>query len=398
MKNVLNLKMIKDSFIKLSNKSERERNIFLTNLSDELLINMNKILLANKKDLQNAKNNKLSLAFIQRLKLEEIDLKKIIERVKQVRALDSGIGEIIEKIINDTGLVIHKVRVSIGTILIIYEARPEVTVDVACLCIKSGNVAILKGGSEALETNLVLYGCIKKSLIKSSFPKEAIYFIQSKNKNIVRKLSKRNDMIDLIIARGGYEMVKSIQNNSSIPVLAHSSGGARIYIDKSANLSIVEKILINAKITKPSACNSLDTVIIHKDLKDELLSKIIKSFKKNKVEIIRGKWNQEFLGMKVSIKIVDSLEEAIDFINTYSKKHSEGIITQDKNVINIFCQSIDSATIFVNSSTRLHDGYIFGLGAEMGISTGKLHARGPVGLKELSIYKWIVYGKGHIRE
>ena len=398
MKNALNLKTIKDSFIKLSNKSEKERNIFLTNLADELLINKERILSANKKDLQNSKRNKLSAAFIQRLKLEETDLKMIVERVKQVRTLDSGIGEIIENKIDDTGLEIHKVRVSIGTILIIYEARPEVTIDVACLCIKSGNVAVLKGGSEALETNLILYECIKKSLTKSGLPEEAIYFIQSKNKSSVRKLLKRNDMIDLIIARGGYEMVKSIQNNSSIPVLAHSSGGARIYIDKSADLSIVEKILINAKITKPSACNSLDTVIIHKDLKDKLLPIIIKSFKKNKVEIINGKWNQEFLGMKVSIKIVDSLNEAIDFINTYSKKHSEGIIAQDKNVINKFCQSIDSATIFVNSSTRLHDGYVFGLGSEMGIATGKLHARGPVGLKELSIYKWIVYGKGHIRE
>lgn len=398
MNKAINLKTIKDSFIKLSNKSEEERNIFLTNLAVELLNNKDIILSANKKDLQNAKKNRLSVAFIQRLKLGGSDLKKIIERVKQVRTLDSGLGEITENKLNDTGLEIQKVRVAIGTILIIYESRPEVTIDVACLCIKSGNVAILKGGSEALETNLVLYKCIKKSLIKSNLPRQAIYFIQSKNKNIVRKLLKRNDTIDLIIARGGYEMVKDIQNNSSIPVLAHSSGGARIYIDKSADLSIVEKILINAKITKPSACNSLDTVVIHKDLKDKLLPTIIKSLKKNKVEIIKGKWNQEFLGMKVSIKIVDSLEEAIDFINTYSKKHSEGIITQDKNTINKFCQSIDSATIFINSSTRLHDGYVFGLGAEMGISTGKLHARGPVGLKELSIYKWIVYGKGHIRE
>lgn len=389
---------MKNAFVQLSNKSEKERNIFLINLADELLKNKDRILSANKIDIQNAKKNKLSEAFIQRLKLEETDLKMIVERVGQVRTLDSGIGEIIEKKINDAGLEIHKVRVSIGTILIIYESRPEVTIDVACLCIKSGNVAILKGGSEALETNLILYECIKKSLIMSNFPKEAIYFIQSKNKNTVRKLLKRNDMIDLIIARGRYEMVKNIQNNSSIPVLAHSSGGARIYIDKSADLSIVEKILINAKITKPSACNSLDTVIIHKDLKDKLLPKIIKSFKKNKVEIIAGKWNQEFLGMKVSIKIVDSLDDAINFINTYSKKHSEGIISQDKNALNKFCQLIDSATIFVNSSTRLHDGYVFGLGAEMGIATGKLHARGPVGLKELSIYKWIVYGKGHIRE
>mgnify|MGYP001565319743 CR=1 FL=1 len=180
MKNDLNLKTIKDSFIKLSNKSENERNIFLTNLATELLTNKDKILSANKKDLQNAKKNKLSASFIQRLKLEEADLKKIIERVKEVRILDSGIGEIIEKKLNDTGLEIHKVRVSIGTILIIYESRPEVTIDVTCLCIKSGNVAILKGGSEAMETNLVLYDCIKKSLIKSSFPKEAVCFIQSK--------------------------------------------------------------------------------------------------------------------------------------------------------------------------------------------------------------------------
>ena len=379
-------------------KSENKRNIFLTNLAKILSSHRNKILSANKKDLLNVNKNKLSAAFIQRLKLEETDLKKIIERVKQVRLLNSGVGEIIEKKIDDTGLEIHKVRVSIGTILIIYESRPEVTIDVACLCIKSGNAAILKGGSEALETNLVLYDCIKKALAKSNLPKDVIYFIRSKNKAIVKKLLKRNDQIDLIIARGGYKMVKDIQNNSSIPVLAHSAGGARIYIDKSADLSIVKNILINAKTTKPSACNSLDTVVIHKDIKEKILSKIIKSFKKNEVEIIKGRWNQEFLGMKVSIKIVDSLNDAINFINTYSKKHSEGIIAQDINAINKFCQSIDSAALFVNSSTRLHDGYEFGLGSEMGIATGKLHARGPVGLKELSIYKWIIYGKGHIRE
>jgi len=256
----------------------------------------------------------------------------------------------------------------------------------------------LKGGSEALETNMVLYHCIKEALIKSNFPKDVVNFIKSKNKAIVKKLIKRNDLIDLIVVRGGYQLVKDIHNNSSIPVLAHSAGGARIYIDKSADLSIVEKILINAKTTKPSACNSLDTVVVHKDLKDKLLGKIIKSFKENNVKIIKGKWNQEFLGMNVSIKVVDSLNDAIDFINYYSKRHSEGIIAQDKKVINKFCQSIDSATIFVNSSTRLHDGYVFGLGSEMGIATGKLHARGPVGLKELLIYKWIVYGKGHIRE
>ncbi len=379
-------------------KTENERNIFLTNLAIELSNNRERILLSNKKDLEKAKRNNLSSSFIERLKLDSFGLDEIIKRVESITNLESGIGEIIEKKVNNLGLEIHKVRVPVGTILIIYESRPEVTIDVVCLCIKSGNVAILKGGSEALKTNLVLFQSIKKALFKSNFPKNTVCFIKSKNRSTVKKLLKRNDLIDLVIARGGYEMVKDIQNHTSIPVLAHSAGGARIYIDKSANQSIIEKILINAKITKPSACNSLDTVLIHKDLKDILLEKIINNFKKNNVEIIKNKWQQEFLGMKVSIKIVNSIDEAIDFINTFSKKHSEGIIAQDKNVINKFCQSIDSATIFVNSSTRLHDGYIFGLGAEMGISTGKLHARGPVGLKELSIYKWIVYGKGQIRE
>lgn len=383
---------------KLLNKSEKERNIFLTKLIKELVKNKKQIFSANKKDLSRAEEKNLPETFIERLKLREKEFKNIIARVKQVRLLESGLGEIIEKKVNHDGLEIHKVRVPIGTILVIYESRPEVTIDVACLCLKSGNAAILKGGSEAMETNLVLFECIKSALIKSKFPEDTVHFIRSKDRSVISKLLKRNDLINLVIARGGYEMVKNIQNNSTIPVLAHSSGGARIYIDKSADLSMVKKILINAKITKPSACNSLDTVIIHKDLKDKLLPIIIKSFQKNNVKIINNEWDKEFLSLKVSIKVVDSMDKAISFINYHTKKHSEGIITEDKKVVNIFCRSIDAAAIFVNTSPRLHDGYVFGLGAEMGIATGKLHARGPVGLKELSIYKWIIYGKGHLRE
>lgn len=389
---------MKNVSIKLINKSEEERNMFLDNLIKELVKNKKQVFLANKKDLDNAFEKNLSEAFVQRLKLGEKEFKSIIDRVKQVRSLDSGLGGIIEKKINSDGLEIHKVRVPIGMILVIYESRPEVTIDVACLCLKSGNAAILKGGSEAMKTNLVLFECIKSALIKSKFPEDAVQFINTKNRSVISKLLRRNDLIDLVIARGGYEMVKNIQNNSTIPVLAHSSGGARIYIDKSADLSIVNKILINAKTTKPSACNSLDTVLIHKDLKDKLLPVIIKSFQENNVKIIKNEWDKEFLNLDVSIKIVDSLNDAINFIETHTKKHSEGIITKDLNVINIFCRSVDAAAIFVNSSTRLHDGYAFGLGSEMGIATGKLHARGPVGLKELSIYKWIIYGEGHIRE
>ncbi|PIQ71663.1 glutamate-5-semialdehyde dehydrogenase [Candidatus Roizmanbacteria bacterium CG11_big_fil_rev_8_21_14_0_20_37_16] len=398
MKKIIDLNGVRGSFIKLSSKTEQERNLFLSCLTLELVNNRKKILTANEKDVKNAYKNNLSEVFIQRLKLDSEGFNSIVEKVKQVQSLESGIGEIMEKKTNDSGLILHKVRVPIGTILIVYESRPEVTIDVACLCIKSGNTALLKGGSEALNTNIALYVCIQQALSRSSLPLQSISFIQSKNRTIIKTLLKQNNYIDLVIARGGYKMVKYIQSHSTIPVLAHSSGGARIYIDKSADLSIVEKIIINAKVSKPAACNSLDTIVIHTDIKDKILNTIQKSFEKNNVKIIDDEWDEEFLSMRVSIKIVNSLNEAIRFINAHSKKHSEGIIAQDKTIIRQFCQSIDAAVIFVNSSTRLNDGYIFGLGSEMGIATGKLHARGPVGLKELSIYKWIIYGQGHIRE
>lgn len=398
MKKIIDLNGVRGSFIKLSSKTEQERNLFLSCLTLELVNNREKILTANEKDVKNAYKNNLSEVFIQRLKLDSEGFNSIVEKVKQVQSLESGIGEIMEKKTNDSGLILHKVRVPIGTILIVYESRPEVTIDVACLCIKSGNTALLKGGSEALNTNIALYVCIQQALSRSSLPLQSISFIQSKNRTIIKTLLKQNNYIDLVIARGGYKMVKYIQSHSTIPVLAHSSGGARIYIDKSADLLIVEKIIINAKVSKPAACNSLDTIVIHTDIKDKILNTIQKSFEKNNVKIIDDEWDEEFLSMRVSIKIVNSLNQAISFINAHSKKHSEGIIAQDKTIIRQFCQSIDAAVIFVNSSTRLNDGYIFGLGSEMGIATGKLHARGPVGLKELSIYKWIIYGQGHIRE
>ncbi len=389
---------IKSAFLKLLNKSEEDKNNFLLLLLKIIIKRQNKIISANKKDLQVARKNHLSEAFIQRLILDKSGIKKILEKILEIRSLKSGLGEIIEEKIRKDGLKLQKIRVAIGTLLVIYEARPEVTIDVASLCIKSGNIAILKGGSEALQTNRVLYGCILEALSQANFSKETITFINSRDRKIIKNLIKRNDIIDLIIARGGYGMVKSIQDNSSIPVLAHSSGGARIYIDKSADLSMVESIIINSKITKPSACNSLDTVIIHKDIKNKIYSFLTKSLKNHKVKIVKDIWDKEFLSLKISIKVVNDINEAINFINFYGKKHTEGIIAEDKKIISKFTQSIDTAAIMVNCSTRLHDGYEFGLGSEMGTATGKLHARGPVGLKELTIYKWIAYGKGQIRK
>lgn len=396
--NNINTKKIRTAFLELSKKSEKDKNNFLFLLSEILRKKEMDIISANEEDLKEARKNQLSKAFILRLAIDKSGIEKIITKLLEIRLLKSGLGEIIEEKMRKDGLRLRKIRVAIGTILVIYEARPEVTIDVASLCIKSGNVAILKGGSEALQTNKVFYKCIIEALKQADFPKDTIAFIDSKDRQVIKSLIKCNDIIDLIIARGGYKMVKNIQDNSSIPVLAHSSGGARIYIDKSADLSIVESIIINSKITKPSACNSLDTVIVHKDIKDKIYSILAKSLKNHKVEVIKNTWDKEFLSLKISIKVVNDINEAINFINLYGKKHSEGIVAENENIINKFTQSIDAAAIFVNCSTRFHDGYEFGLGSEMGIATGKLHARGPIGLKELSIYKWIAYGKGHIRK
>lgn len=396
MKNEIDLVKIKNAAIQLSQKTEKERDMFLQHLLETLNQNKTVILEANKKDIEKARKNKLSEAFVQRLFLDEKGFKNLYTKLNDLIKLKSNIGSVIEEKKLESGIVIRKVSVPIGVILVIFESRPEVTIDVAALCIKSGNIAILKGGSEAINTNQALYQCIQEALLKSDLSKYLVILI--KEKTIVNSLLKENNYIDLVIARGGYNLVKIVQDKSKIPVLAHSAGGARIYVDKSADLKEAEKILINAKVNKPSVCNSLDTVLVHKYIASKFIPLITNKLKSYGVEVIKNNWDQEFLGLQVNIKIVENVTDAVKFINKYTKKHSEGIIATDKKVINEFVNGIDTAAIFINCSTRFHDGYEFGMGAEMGIATGKLHARGPVGLKELATYKWEVYGNGQIRE
>lgn len=396
----------------LGKTSEKERNAFLRILKDEILKNTKKILTANLKDLKQAKKKKLEEAFVQRLVLDEKGIAHLGEMLEKLAKLESGLGETMEKKENLSGFSLRKVRVPLGVIFVIYEARPEVTIDVAALCVKSGNAAILKGGSEALYTNKALYTCVEAALKKSKLVKDTISFIDTGSRKVTDQLLTRHDAIDLVIARGGYAMVKAVIEKSSIPVLAHSAGGARIYVDKSANLEVAEKILINAKITKPSACNSLDAILVHKSIAKVFVPNIVAAMAEKGVRVLGDKesmkfghverasktdWDREFLSNIVAVRIVKNREEAADFMNAHGKKHSEGIIAEDKKTIDDFLKSVDAAALFVNASTRLHDGYVFGLGSEMGISTGKLHARGPVGLKELTTYKWHVYGKGHVR-
>ncbi len=391
------LKKITGASRALASATERVRDSFLAHLAAELRKDSQKIIRANEKDVARAKRKKLPASFIERLTFTEKSIRHLEDEVKSLKRLDAGLGRAIEKRHKD-GMTLEKVRVPLGVILVIYEARPEVTVDVAALCVKSGNAAILKGGTEALETNKALYRSIKTALKKAGLSSDSVRLVETGNRKVTNELLKRSDVIDLVIARGGYAMVKAVEAASAIPVLAHSAGGARIYVDASADLDMAERILVNAKITKPAACNSLDTILVDRAIAKTFVPRITKAMKAAGVEVSKKMdWDEETLGMKVGITTVKGIQEAIVFTNTHGKKHSEGIIARDQKAIAKFMNSVDAAALFANASTRLHDGFVFGLGAEMGISTSKLHARGPVGLKELTSYKWEVYGTGNLR-
>lgn len=390
------LHRIREASIALAKTPEYARNRFLGHLVGCVGNKQKELLEANKKDVSSAAKKGLPAPLVQRLELTAKGIQVMCQKIEEVQRLSSGVGEILEERSMSDGLLIRKVSVPLGVILVIYEARPEVTIDVASLCIKSGNAAILKGGSEAECTNTVLHECIMEALRRSALDPDSVGFVTKRSD--VNHLLQQHESIDLVIARGGYGLVKAVLHESTIPVLAHAAGGARIFVDETADLLIAQKIIINAKTSKPAACNSLDTIVVHQHIAGEFVPAIISRLKDKGVAIVKNDWDTEFLGLRVSIKIVKDVEQAIHFIHIHSKRHSEGIIAADKKVIDYFIQSVDAAAVFVNCSPRLHDGYVFGLGSEMGISTGKLHARGPVGLTELTTYKWEVYGHGHIRE
>ncbi|MEK9177046.1 MAG: glutamate-5-semialdehyde dehydrogenase [Patescibacteria group bacterium] len=390
---------IRRAALALSRSSEADRNAFLTHLAAELKKHREHILAANRRDIGNAERAKLPEAFVARLALDAKGFEHIARKVLSVRSLRSGLGDVVEKRVEKNGLTFMKVRVPLGVLAIIYEARPEVTIDVAALSVKSGNAAVLKGGSAAVETNKALFACVRAALKKAKLPSAAIQFIATGDRAVTNALLKRHDVIDLVIARGGYGMVKSVMEESRIPILAHSSGGARIYVHKSADLGLAVKILVNAKVTKPAACNSLDTILVDRSIAPVFVSRVTEAMEAAGVRVKREMdWDEETLGLTVGIKVVKGLNEALAFIDRHSKRHTEGLIAKDASVVKRFLASVDAAALFVNASTRLHDGYVFGLGSEMGISTSKLHARGPVGLKELTSYKWEVIGHGDIRK
>ena len=407
------LQATKNAGSTLAGLSSAKKNAALASLARVLEQSRAEILAENKKDVKSAAARKLSSAYQDRLAITPSRFNEMLSQVKFIANAKNPIGEIIETKTLKNGIMLKKIRVPIGVIAIIYESRPAVTIDVAALCIKSGNACVLKGGSDAQNTNRALAHCITQALAHTGVPREAVLFLDMRGRKAVSALLQAREYIDVLIPRGGNELVQKVANESVIPVLYHAEGGARIYIDESANVETAVKLCVNAKTSRPAPCNSLDTVVVHARVAGAFLPLLAKKLAPHRVEIRGDKktrtrikariastkdYTTEFLDLILAVKVVDTLDEAIRFITKTSKRHSEGVIARKKSAISRFVNEIDAAALFVNCSTRLHDGGVFEMGAEVGIATGKLHARGPVGLYELTTYKWVAYGSGQVRE
>ncbi len=398
----------------MANISTEKKNSALYKIAAGLLERSEEILEANKKDMEKAKNKNLSKAFLDRLSLDENRIKGIAEGLKEVAELADPIGDILEMNRRPNGLQIGKMRVPLGVIGIIYEARPNVTVDAAALCIKSGNSVILRGGSSAINSNKKLAEIISENIKKAGLPAKAVQLIQTTDRKAVKELLTLNEYLDLLIPRGGAELINRVVNESKIPVIQTGVGNCHIFVDESADLQMAAKITENAKTSRPAVCNAAESLLIHENIAEDFIPKIVKVLSKHQVEIRGDKtavniddsikdaeesdWDKEYLDYIISLKVVDDLEEAINHINKYGTRHSEAIVTENYTNSQRFLNEVDAAAVYVNASTRFTDGNMFGLGAEIGISTQKMHARGPMGLKELTSTKYVVYGQGQRRE
>jgi len=372
------------------------------------------ILFRNEIDVEAAREAGLAEALINRLVLTEKSLENMAHGVREIAGQPDPVGEKLESWTRPSGIRIDKVRVPLGVIAMIYESRPNVTVDSAALCLKSGNAVLLRGGSEAINSNRALVAALSKALQAAGAPEGAVQLLEDTNRESIMELIRLNQLVDLVIARGSEEMINHVMKNATVPVLGHGKGVCHVYVDDKANLTMAEKIAFNAKVQRPGVCNAMETLLVHKSVAADFLPKIVQAYEAAKVEI-RGDeavrhmvpsalpateedWRTEYLDLIVSIRVVDSLDQAIEHINRYGSGHSDAIVTEDAAHAERFLSEVDSAAVFHNASTRLHDGSVFGLGAEIGISTRKLHARGTMGARELTTTKYVVHGTGQIRD
>ncbi len=389
------------------------KNKVLKEMAGALLKKKEFILKANKKDIKKAESLGLSVVFIERLTLTEKRLEDMAGSLIEIARLKDPVGETIKAWQASNGLLIKKVRVPIGVIAIIYESRPNVTSDCIGLCFKSGNSVILRGGSESLNSNLAIYEALSSVIKKHNLPCGLINIIATTDRRAVDELLKLNNYIDLVMPRGGEALIKKVVELSRIPVIKHYKGLCHVYVDKYANLDMARNICFNAKVERPGVCNAMECMLVDKDIAVKFLPVMLERFKDAGVEI-RGcqitrkfaksiarstekDYHTEYLDLILSVKVVKNLDEAVGHINYYGSGHSDAIVTENKGRALKFLNGVDSACVYVNASTRFTDGHQFGMGAEIGISTDKLHARGPMALEELTTYKYMIYGKGQVR-
>ncbi len=368
----------------------------------------------NQKDLEAAKRKSLSPAMVDRLVLNEKRIKEMAQGLRDVAALSDPVGEITRMWIRPNGMRVGRMKVPIGVIGIIYESRPNVAADSAALCIKAGNSVFLRGGSEAINSNMAIAKILIEAGSEAGLPDGAITMVDIVDREAVMEMLRLDEYIDLIIPRGGEELMKTVAANSTIPVIKHFRGLCHIYVDEYADVKMAQEICFNAKVQRPGTCNAMETMLVHEAISDRFLPEMIERFRKAGVELRGGSratafdpviklataedWNTEYLSLILNVRVVSDMKEALMHIETYGSQHSEAIVTNNHRRAMAFLKEVDAAAVFVNASTRLHDGGQFGLGAEIGISTTRIHARGPMGLEELTSAKFIVLGDGQLRE
>ncbi|MBP3041276.1 glutamate-5-semialdehyde dehydrogenase [Bacillaceae bacterium Marseille-Q3522] len=394
--------------------SSAEKNTVLQQVADQLKEDADDLISENKKDLDIGKKNGLSNSVLDRIMLNEKRLLDMVNSIHLLIQLPDPISETLERIEKDNGLHIEKKRVPLGVIGMIYEARPNVTIDAATLCIKTGNAVLLRGSSSAKYSNVAIVRSIHRALKKTGYPVEAVQLIEDTSRKAAKELFHLNEYLDVLIPRGGKNLIQTVVQESTVPVLETGAGNCHIFIDESADLDMARRIVLNGKTSRPSVCNAVETILIEKNWFTQYGKKLLDSVQEANVEIYGDKavckladwakpateedWFKEYLDLAVSVKVVEKLEEAIAHINHYGTKHSEAIITENTIHAARFLTEIDAAAVYHNASTRFTDGFEFGYGAEIGISTQKLHARGPMGLKALTSSKFFIYGEGQIRE
>jgi glutamate-5-semialdehyde dehydrogenase len=403
----------RDAGRRLATTTGKQRNHAILQASDALLQGEAEILEANARDLARASEFGLSSAQIDRLKLDSKRIAAMAEGLRTVAALPDPLGKVLEGSVRPNGLEIRKVTVPLGVLFFIYESRPNVTVDAAALALKSGNAIILRGGKEAMHSNQALHALLQRAFSAAGLPDDAVQLVDRADRQLVNELLSLSQYIDLAIPRGGEGLIRAVAESATMPVIKHFNGNCHVYIDESADLDMAERILINAKCQRPGVCNAAETLLVHQAVAERFVPRVIRALRAQGVEV-RGctesrrlvpdlilatdtDYATEYLDLILALRVVPSLDEAIEHINRFGSQHTDAIVTSELRSAHRFKAEVDSAAVMVNASTRFHDGFEFGLGAEIGISTDKFHARGPCGLLELTTYKWLVVGEGQIR-